>query len=888
MTALLVALLLSQEAPALPEGLTPPTAQCPGAAEYPSSERATGVGGKVVINVTLDAAGQVTKTEVAQSLGQAFDDSALASAKQCTFTGAVLNGTPMPSVVQLTADFVPPLQPWTLEGDVVGVLGEPLAGAEVVFGGKRTLTDAQGHFSLTFENLPAGDSWVQVHLQGRADKAYPEVFKAGTTTRVRYLLPEEKVYETRIEGSRLLPAIPEPDKTPQVSKFTVTKADLDRAVGATEDVMRVVQQAPGVAADPDLLGTLFVRGGGPDEVVFYLDGVPLSNPYHLGGYLSIFNPMMLETAEFYTGGVPARYEPGLSGAMEVHYATGETKKPRVLADVSMLTAMARADVPLGIEGLSAVVSFRRSYLEAYFAILRAVKIIGSNFFAPEITEALARVNYRRGRHNTMLTYMFAQDGLKLQVSPGEQVTFNFVGDLSLLNRLHLASLQHKIDLGGDSNLTFQASYTHDASATRTAETLPGETMPEPSRVFSNDAQRGDLVLRADGVAAGGTNRLQAGVQYSHRTLHLSGDVPDLTAVPTWAALPSADTHDRPLVINPDVVRDLVAAYAEHTWRPLESFTIEAGGRAQLEALRRYVPQGGPSSSTWLGSGSARLAAAWTSPIRTVLKVSTGVAMQPVQSPLLLDPTYGNPRLSPERSLQVVGGIEQPLPIEALLKLEVWAKYLDQLVVNPDTPAGLAERLARGEPAFVNQGTGFARGGDLLFIGRTRHFFYGLSMGLLASDRTNPLAAVRQTYPTPWDQKFTATATLSWSPTDHWLVSGKFSFRTGRPFTPIENFRLVDRDANGDLLTRPYYVPEFGGVNSDRYPLFYELSIRAEYRFNLGPLKMAVYAEVMNLTNSTNVFSYIYGLGDPKNGVLPDRGVVNHLPIRPFLGLRAEY
>src|SRR5690242_2469771 len=102
MTGLLVALLLSQDPP---EGLVPPSAQCPAAAEYPASERASGVEGRVVVNVSLDETGKVTKTEVSQSLAPAFDTAALESAKACTFTPAAVKGKPMPSIVQLTADF---------------------------------------------------------------------------------------------------------------------------------------------------------------------------------------------------------------------------------------------------------------------------------------------------------------------------------------------------------------------------------------------------------------------------------------------------------------------------------------------------------------------------------------------------------------------------------------------------------------------------------------------------------------------------------------------------------------------------------------------------------------------------------------------------------------
>ncbi|MBL8952459.1 MAG: TonB-dependent receptor [Myxococcaceae bacterium] len=873
MTALLVALLLSQE---LPDGLVAPSADCPGPPDYPPNEKVTGIGGRVVLNVSIDETGAVTKLEVFQALAPAFDEAAIASAKKCTFKPATMNGKALPSVVQLSADFAPPLQPWTLEGDVVGELGEPLAGATVTFGGKTATTDAAGHFSLTYPELPPGDGWVQVALAGKGDKAFPEVFRSGLTTRVRYQLPNEKTYETRVEGSRLLPPIPEPDKTPQVSKFIVTKADLDRAVGAYEDVTRVVQQAPGVAADPDILGTLFVRGGGPDEVIFYLDGVPLSNPYHLGGYLSIFNPQMLETAEFYTGGIPARFEPTLSGALEIHYATGETKKPHLLADLSMQTAMLRADVPLGVEGLSAVVSFRRSYFEAYFAALRALKIVGSNFFAPEITEALARVSFRRGRHHTMATYMYVQDGINLSASPGETPFFNFAGDLRLANRMHLGSVQHTIDLGGDSNLKFQASFTHDRSSSSVREVLPGDTPSD--RFFGQTAWRGDLTLRSDLVIAGPSNRIQAGVQFAHRELSLlSSAIADTRGNGAWAQYPSVSTYDQPIEPLPYVTRDLLSAYAEDTHKLTDNITLEAGGRGQLEVRTSQF------------SGSARVAGAVTLPIHSVIKVSAGVSLQPIQSPLLLDERYGNPALTPERSSQVVLGLEQPLPFEALVRLELWVKYLDNLVVNPDTYAGVLEREARGDRVFVNGGTGLARGGDLLFMGRTRHFFYGLSLGLLSSERTNPLATTgRNTYPVPWDQQFTSAFSLSWSPNDHWLFSGRFSLRSGRPYTPVTGFRLITDD-EGKLR----WVPDFAAINSERYPWFYELSLRGEYRWNFGPVKMAFYAEVMNVTNAMNAFTYIYGSGttDPTapGGVMqPERGQVNHLPIRPFIGVRAEY
>jgi hypothetical protein len=45
---------------------------------------------------------------------------------------------------------------------------------------------------------------------------------------------------------------------------------------------------------------------------------------------------------------------------------------------------------------------------------------------------------------------------------------------------------------------------------------------------------------------------------------------------------------------------------------------------------------------------------------------------------------------------------------------------------------------------------------------------------------------------------------------------------------------------------------------------------------------------MNVTNAQNPFVYLYSTGDPVKGVEPQQSSVNHLPIRPFIGVRAEY
>jgi hypothetical protein len=468
----------------------------------------------------------------------------------------------------------------------------------------------------------------------------------------------------------------------------------------------------------------------------------------------------------------------------------------------------------------------------------------------------------------MLTFTWASDGFNFVVKPGEEVLINFAGALKLDNNAQIFSLRHEVDLPGDSELTFTGAFLRDENHFDARRTFDPNA-PAGMSDLRTDALRHDVVLRGDlKWVFSKQNRTGAGVQYAWRQTTLLGTQQDTRGRGPWAQEPITDYQRPPLPLHPSLTRNLLSAYAEHTFVPLEAIAFEGGVRGQYDVTNSVF------------TGSARLAGAVTLPTLTVLKLSGGYVLQPLQTPLALDGAFGNPQLQPERSAQLIGALEQPLPFEALLRVEGWGKWLSNLVVNPDTAAGVSAREAAGQPVFTNGGTGLAYGADLLLFGRTRQFSYNAGLGVLRAERTNPLAATRETYPVQWEQQFTAAAGVSWSPNSKWLVTARANFRTGRPYTPVATF--VPNETN------EAWVPVFGRTSGERYPFFFELNLRGEYRFHLGPLSCAFYAEVLNVTNTMNVFSWVYGPGDLASGVMPAQGRFTHLPIRPFLGIRAEY
>jgi outer membrane cobalamin receptor len=92
------------------------------------------------------------------------------------------------------------------------------------------------------------------------------------------------------------------------------------------DVFKVLQLLPGVQAGSEGSSGLYVRGGGPDQNLILLDGVPVYNASHLFGFFSVFNADAINHVELTKGGFPARYGGRLSSVIDINMKEGDANK----------------------------------------------------------------------------------------------------------------------------------------------------------------------------------------------------------------------------------------------------------------------------------------------------------------------------------------------------------------------------------------------------------------------------------------------------------------------------------------------------------------------------------------------------------------------------------
>ena len=209
----------------------------------------------------------------------------------------------------------------TISGYVTDVqTGERLIGATVIDTrtGIGTVTNVNGFYSLT---MRADSVSLQAGYVGY-EPVETAVFALTADTLVELSLASQNVLaEVVVEGTQSISGV----QSVQMSAVEVPISQIKGipAIGGEVDVLKVIQLLPGVQSGSEGSAGLYVRGGGPDENLIMLDGVPLYSVNHMMGFFSIFNADAIKNVTLYEGNFPARYGGRLSSIIDVRQKDGD-------------------------------------------------------------------------------------------------------------------------------------------------------------------------------------------------------------------------------------------------------------------------------------------------------------------------------------------------------------------------------------------------------------------------------------------------------------------------------------------------------------------------------------------------------------------------------------
>ena len=235
--------------------------------------------------------------------------------------------------------------------------GESIIGANIYCKstGKGVSSNTYGFYSLTVEEGVKsiiysfiGYKSISKEINLRNDVNYDVEFEVSTVNVEEVVVTDEKNIVEKTQTSVIEVPIEQIKNIP--------------ALFGEVDVLKAIQLLPGVQSSEGTSG-FYVRGGGPDQNLILLDGVPVYNSSHLGGLFSVFNADAIKTVRLTKGGFPARFGGRLSSVLQIDMKEGNMKEFKGDVTLGLISSKLTIEGPIIKNRTSFIVSGRRTYAD---------------------------------------------------------------------------------------------------------------------------------------------------------------------------------------------------------------------------------------------------------------------------------------------------------------------------------------------------------------------------------------------------------------------------------------------------------------------------------------------------------------------------------------------
>lgn len=640
-----------------------------------------------------------------------------------------------------------------------------------------------------------------------------------------------------------------------VSVLSVGVQEIEKSAGANRDVSKVVQALPGVGATDPNRNDLIVRGGGPSENVFYLDGIEIPVINHFatqgssGGVVGVINPDFVREINFYTGAFPANRTNALSSVMEIKQKDGSKDRVHTKLSVGASDAALTVDGPAG-EKSTFIISARQSYLQLLF------KALGLPFLP---------------------TYNDFQLKYKYQINQKNEITFLGIGaidNMTLNTELQENGTESQryllsyLPIYKQWNYTVGTVYKHFGDEYLDTWVLSrnmlrnknfkyennDESKPKTSDYLSDEAEN-KLRFERDYPNLPVKVKFGAGIRYSHyvndtyRRFYRNGSIVELnydTKLNLFGYQAFAQASDE---------------YLDNKLRMSLGFSVI--GNDFNDNMKNPLNQFSPRFSV-----SYSLTDKWD------VNANIGrYAAQPAYTTLGYKNSAGdyvnrNENLKYVISNHAIVGFEYR-PVEKMrLTIEGFYKHYDQY------PLSVADGLS-----IASKGTEYGQVGDEEIVSTGKGRAYGVEVLYKIMEWNNLNLTSTYTFfrseftdkngnylPSAWDTKHLFNFIASYKFGKSWNVATRWRYVGGAPYSPVD-WTLSTNRAAWSVTNQAY--TDYSKFNSLRLNDSHQLDLRLDKEFYFKKWVLNLYADVQNIYNFKSQNAPIYVNTDTNGDIIPD-------------------
>jgi TonB family protein len=823
--------------------IQPPTVQYESPVEYPAEALQIGKSGSVLLLLTINNNGAVTAAEVVESTSPEFDQSALRAIVLYQFNPSIdETDQPVDSQIYFRLTFEPEEIPPVVAKGIVKEAGirKPLNDVQIIatnaLGQKvSVVTNEKGYFEL--KGLNEGQWNLETKRIGLIREFAVVDIKKDSVVDVNFSLIRDQA-ETLLADDVII--VEAERESSEVSVKTLSAEQIQYLPGSNGDIVKAVQNLPGIARAPSGIGQLIIRGTAPEDSSFYIDGSPIPDVFHFAGLTTVLSTSNIENVRFLPGNYSVRYGRQLGGLVDIE--TKDTFPERAESFVSVdLYQSAFFIENLVKENVAIAISGRRSYADVLLAPV--LNSLGVSFRLPRYFDFQTQVTWKTKSNGLIQGIFFLSDDKFSFTQPTE--------DEEEEEQIS-ASYEKKFQ-------QFQIKYNQPISSSWKSVTTIG-----------GGPQRQDFIFDASGEAYEAFTAINLRHEFQKELTEEignawkfgldvnSGEFSFLYDLPSYEYEPESANL---WYVSP-------AIYAEYRRRGKYADAIFGIRSDQyfLEAADTQIAFDPRVSSRFFITDSLRFIA------------STGLTSQ---SPLPRERSAdndGDPTLLPERSWQNSFGFQQELFIlNGTFRWQAvgYYNYLYDLVVGREDrfqfftgppPIGPFD-----EGEYANAGTGFICGSEIELRYTAPTQIALISASFSHSERTGRDGESRLFI---YDQPIVINALYSQLLPKNWRLGGRLRYGSGNPYTPVAN-RIYSLDQRE-------FIPIYGERDSGRLPPFFSLDVRVDKEYTFRNWKLGTYLDIQNATSYSNV--EIMSWSEDFSEETPIQGT----PVFPVFGFKGEW
>ncbi len=723
----------------------------------------------------------------------------------------------------------------------------PLEGATVILIGTSlgVVTNQDGYF--TIEDIPTQSYNVEASYLGFESLTLFNVI-VKSVGNIPLLFKLNEIAENLDEVVLVQSPFKTSSETP-LSTQTFSAVEIETYPGGNNDITKVVQSMPGIS--PSIGGfrnDIIIRGGAPNETVYYLDGIEIPNINHFstqgsaGGPVGMVNVSFIREVTLSSSSFGAEYDNPLSGVLAFEQREGDVNK------FGGNFRLGASETALTLEGplfrknkeqaakTTFLFSVRRSYLQFLF------ELIGLPI-RPDYWDYQWKIKHEIDAYNS-LTFIGIGSVDDFSVKAPDEFDEEQQATLEQVPIIDQRSTT--VGLSWKRNYKNGKGFMNTVVSTNRLQNVFAryeDNTTKTGTLFQNDSYEWETKLRFQATQFTDKWKWSAGFNiqnsdYQNNTLFVYDNLSYNT-----------DLNFIKYGLFVKASRSFLNDRLDFSWGIRTDADRFSTGSSLLDNIspRAAVSYALTENNQW--KFNASLGRYFKIPTYTMLGFQN-------QSGIFL-----NQQAEYTQSDHLVGGVEYNLTPASRFTIEGFLKKYSKYPVSVIDGVSLANKgggfEVLGNEAIVSEGEGQSSGVEVLFQQKLSKNFYGVfAYTYFSSEFTGTDGILR---PSVWDSRHLISFSGGYKLKRNWELSARWRFAGKNPYVPINLEESTER--------YPELILDYNRLGEVKLNSFNLADIRIDKKWNFKSLSFNFYFEVQNFLAQPNPTPPEYGLNKNMDGTI---------------------